>query len=770
MGRQLLYSIDMQGGLDVSAPPLSDQSKRTLDEGTWNAIVSGSGFTRPWSGATSQGAGSGSIKLLPFGNTWGGIKSTNYSDKTWTNSDVNVSPDNTLRISNHGYSTGLSCTLSTTGTLPTGLSAATTYYIIRVSNTAVSFATSLANALAGTAITLSGIGSGVGTIDVAETSITGSGSFFQDIGKSRWGIGAGLPHIEGTNVTGFTLSTNLQVQIASSGTYTTPVQAGLAQPSAPTVGIVATAGDVSNSVSAKIERTRPSTGANSVASLASAVITPQANRVRVTFPAASTNQTHWRVFFSFQGFGGTGVHYLATYNGLYDIPETTVSAGTVDGVARSLEFNYKDGDLVPIEASFDDYPPPAATHALRLGTVMNLIGCYSDSVTSPDPGSGVTGTAIAVSKENNYESYIPTSLLFLPEPVVDVLARPIDDYGFIACENSIHAIQYVGDRGDQLAPCTLTTILADIGIQYPHNWCQFRGRLAIYSAQGQLMMMDQGGEFDTDFAAPIAKILKNFSTASTVLGYDPRSDSLLVMNGSRILAFSFQSGQWRQIWLTDYGYSGNALACVSAKRTLYFALDNSGTLTTYTYDTGSATPGISFCSNYQAPNGAAVQDIYELAIAAQTTASTSLIAAINTNLTKTVFRRITTAASGTTITDADSSFSTDMVGKQVAIFGSNIGGGGIDYLITRVSSYSNTAQVVLQNAPQATLTNCLMFVGNFVSSQASFSFAEHLQNFFPNLAEVRSMQVAVWFKATGNVGNVLSIDVMGDEYSSSRAL
>lgn len=54
--------------------------------------------------------------------------------------------------------------LTTTGALPTGLSLATDYYIIRVSSTSISFATTQANANAGTAVVLSGDGSGINTM------------------------------------------------------------------------------------------------------------------------------------------------------------------------------------------------------------------------------------------------------------------------------------------------------------------------------------------------------------------------------------------------------------------------------------------------------------------------------------------------------------------------------------------------------------------------------------------------------------------------------
>jgi hypothetical protein len=254
-----------------------------------------------------------------------------------------------------------------------------------------------------------------------------------------------------------------------------------------------------------------------------------------------------------------------------DIPESVVAAGTVNGIARSLQFNFKDGDLIPIEASYDDYPPPAATHALRLQSVLNLAGCYADSTSAPT--SGNPGTAIAVSKENNYESYVPTSLLFLPEPVVDTLSRPIDDYGYVACENSVHALQYVGPR-DSAPSCTITTILPDVGIQYPFNWCTFGKELALYTAAGNLWMMDEDGGWDTSFAGPVTKLLKlYFPNSSTSVVYDPKNDSIVVMSGKRALVYSRQSRVWRQVWLPDYGIAGNAQAGVAAKRTLYFSMN-----------------------------------------------------------------------------------------------------------------------------------------------------------------------------------------------------
>lgn len=62
---------------------------------------------------------------------------------------------NRVTITAHGYRSGLVGQLTTAGTLPTGLSAATNYYIIVIDANTVSFAGTYAQALSGTAIAIS---------------------------------------------------------------------------------------------------------------------------------------------------------------------------------------------------------------------------------------------------------------------------------------------------------------------------------------------------------------------------------------------------------------------------------------------------------------------------------------------------------------------------------------------------------------------------------------------------------------------------------------
>jgi len=91
-----------------------------------------------------------------------------------TDANVSVANDTFTVASNDAkWITGMAVVLTTTTTLPTGLSLATTYYIIRDSATTIKFATTLANAQNGTAINLTAVaGSGTHTITHTLTART----------------------------------------------------------------------------------------------------------------------------------------------------------------------------------------------------------------------------------------------------------------------------------------------------------------------------------------------------------------------------------------------------------------------------------------------------------------------------------------------------------------------------------------------------------------------------------------------------------------------
>lgn len=88
-------------------------------------------------------------------------------------STVDVSA-NTITAASHGYTTGLKCQTSSTGTLPAGITTATDYFVISVDANTIKLATSLANAQAGTAIDLTDQGTNAATHTVTPTSLAGA--------------------------------------------------------------------------------------------------------------------------------------------------------------------------------------------------------------------------------------------------------------------------------------------------------------------------------------------------------------------------------------------------------------------------------------------------------------------------------------------------------------------------------------------------------------------------------------------------------------------
>lgn len=86
---------------------------------------------------------------------------------TFEDGDVNTGTDVITVDENYYLQTGQAVALTTSGTLPTGLSA-TTYYVIRTSATTIKLATSVANANAGTAVDITAAAGG-GTHTLTQT-------------------------------------------------------------------------------------------------------------------------------------------------------------------------------------------------------------------------------------------------------------------------------------------------------------------------------------------------------------------------------------------------------------------------------------------------------------------------------------------------------------------------------------------------------------------------------------------------------------------------
>lgn len=619
---------------------------------------------------------------------------------------------------------------------------------------------------------------------VSGIAIQGKGSFFEDIGRSRWFIGSGQPSVEGVDMAGITASTILQVSIAVSGAYTAgnTFSAGLPIPSAPDVGIVSTpglgyTGEINGPVSVKIARLRLRTGARSVSSTTSAVVNPANKTVRVTFPIAATGQDNWAVFFTQQGFGGVGLHYRLAYLGALDIPEATVAAGTVDGVSRSLEFDYKDGDLVPEVAYIDDYAPPAGTHAVRLQNVMCVLGAYGDSVSPVSSTS--PGTAGAVSLPNFYESYKPRHLIYFPEAVVDVMARPTDEYAYVGHRNCITAMQYVGVRDGPAV--SVTMVWPDVGIKLPHNWCQVHGLLYVMSATNGLVRMRSDGSVDYDFADPVRAYMANWTQDDTFVGWHPNSLSLVVFNKTsrQALSYSLQKGKWSPpASFADAGVAGGALSCVNTVGRLMVTVDDGSTAgRAYAWHEGATSMQIASFTNWKETLRPVT--IMELDIGFEIDSLAGpLIISIHRNMRKNYVRDLTTNNSSNVVISAGAKFKTSHTGEMVCIFGPGVGGAGVNYLIARITYQSPTTVSMADpstGAPlnaQATLANLYMVIATQIFT---YTFTEIEKQHTPPLTdpfvdEALSHCVGLHLITNATAGQILAVNTLGTGQGMPTAL
>lgn len=553
----------------------------------------------------------------------------------------------------------------------------------------------------------------------------GSGSFFEDFGRSLWMIGAGQPHVAGTDLTGITLSTTLKVAVAAAGVYSAAntFTAGLGQPSAPDVGILSSlpagyTGLVNGPISVKIARFRATTGARSRASTTSVVITPARQAFYVVFPTAASGQDYWRVFVTQQGFGGVGLHYALSYNGSLDIPESVVAAGTSGGFSRALSFEFKDGDLVPETAYIDDYQPPAGTHAVRIENSMVVLGCYGDS--SSAVSSTSTGTCGAVSLPNFFESYRPRDLVYFPEQVVDVLSRPSDSYAYVAHKNSISSLQYVGLRDGPAVAAT--TVWSDVGIQYPHNWTQVHGKIYCLVGKGSLVRMRDDGSPDYSWGAELRDYIENWLPADTVLGWHPDTLSVVVMNGSTAFSYSLENEQWSPAcFLSDAGVSGSALSCVNSQGELVLSVNNGGSHTAYSWDAGASSMPVTSITNWR--RGARPATLMEALVSFETDAvSVPLVVSLHANRRRTYVRDLVTTSGSNTVSSATAKFDANHTGDLLCVFGANVGGAGVNYLIGRMT-YVSATQVTLTHPTtgatlnaSASLTGCYALLAHDIAA------------------------------------------------------
>lgn len=448
----------------------------------------------------------------------------------------------------------------------------------------------------------------------------------------------------------------------------------------------------------------------------------------------------------------------------------------VDGISRSLEFDFKDGDLIPEVAWIDDYAPPAGTHAVRLQNVMSVLGAYGDSVSPVSSTS--PGTAGAVSLPNFYESYKPRHLIYFPEAIVDVMARPTDEYAYVGHRDCITAMQYVGVRDGPAI--SVTMVWPDVGIKFPHNWCQVHGLLYVMSATNGLVRMRPDGSVDYDFADPVRAYMAGWTQDNTSVGHHPNTLSLVVFNKDtgEALSYSLQRGKWSPpAYFSDAGVVGGALSCVNTVGRLMITVDDGVTHRAYAWHEGAASMPIGSFTNWQ--ESLRPVSIMELDVGFETDSVINpLIVSVHRNMRRTYVRDAITGNGSNLVQSATAALKPSHTGDMVCIFGANVGGAGVNFLIGRITFFSSIIFLLSHPVTGAILLAQAAGSGLYmiIATQIfTYSFTETGKQHTPPLTDVfvdeaLSHSIGLSLITNATAGQILSVNALGTGQGMPTAL
>lgn len=359
------------------------------------------------------------------------------------------------------------------------------------------------------------------------------GSLFNFINESLLTIGSGKVVYKGSVLVDSTptphdVVATSTLQIAPKvGLYTYPewYVAGFNQPTPPSVfaanPVNPYEGSLDGVYSFKIAAVRSATGARSIASQTSAVVSFSKQTAILSFPLPPTNGAdRWAIFGTKSGFGGTGAHFLVK-----EINESDLT--TIDSIPRAYRLEYKDSDLLPVLAYIDDYPPQAAKFAARLENYVILVGVYDN--------------AIQASIRNFPESFHPEHLAFLPKTPTAILQEPQGTYLFVATESSVHAVSVI--PGNQ-NPLVVQTIWSDTGILNNSNWCSVNGVIFAYTSNRGAVTMGENGLPDNSFASPVSYAMRSWKPETVVVHYIPHLNSVAYTNGNTSYLFNLHTLTW----------------------------------------------------------------------------------------------------------------------------------------------------------------------------------------------------------------------------------
>lgn len=383
-------------------------------------------------------------------------------------------------------------------------------------------------------------------------------------GDSTWFIARSGGPVYRNGVSIATASTALQFML-NSILFT----AGLAQPSAPTLYLKSGSTDkCRGTYSGKLTQVRSETGEESNASLATNIVTANSQKLIISLNGIATplDGKRWAYYGTDGGLSTIGPWFFR-----FEFNSSQLST-IVDsnGVSRpnSIEFDYFDFETSSIFAPFNFSPPPAGTHLSTLGSVVSVLGSFNGAGVSPTIPGRIAWPATF------------TRFLNPAEPIIRVDGRPQNGWQAVFTKHSVQAILLSGDDN---GPVFVRAYWPTAGIANPSGACMIESEIFAILGDGYLARSSGHQDPDTSFADPVRPDVKNINPATGIVGYYPKYDSSIFMDGA--VAYPFMRGNYggRAGWSTPFDLPGAVLSQTTMNGKLYVNIGGQ----VMTFDTGN---------------------------------------------------------------------------------------------------------------------------------------------------------------------------------------
>ncbi len=371
----------------------------------------------------------------------------------------------------------------------------------------------------------SGNSGGVGVLaNVAAThgGLSTSGNVVQAFASGVYfAAGTGTVYVGGSSLGSMTGNIAIYVSGALSA-------AGLTSPGAATIADTGSTGHNNGSYSIALTAIRSTTGGESTIGAPSNVLTVSNHGIKITaLPSLDSKADKIGIYVTRRGYGQTGP-YFHLYDVTIPTPPYTIQVPG-DSIAGWVDAQL--GDLAPLDYSV----PPSCTFVAVLNSVIVAVGCYG-------------GAGLSPSYPNKPEAYPVRFVVFIPGggTITACKSSGIEGAVLIGTASSMNLVTATAST---ISPLQIRQIWPTTGVASGNQFCVYKDTIYAYLGVRGAVRSSLYSDLDESsghFAVNVQKAFADngFTTANTIVAYDPVNAAIWYMSGTKGYPFMLDTEEW----------------------------------------------------------------------------------------------------------------------------------------------------------------------------------------------------------------------------------